>query len=391
MCKEAQSESERRGAVAERRAGDSRFSRASRAGPARGRSAVRAARRRRVVRHLAGARGLLRVLREARARPPARGGGVARGRLAKRHGSAVADAGRQRSTPISCRRCWRRIRRSPRSRWSICRPTDTSCGNRSSRAAASIPETAATVGRQLASIHAAFAKSPTAAVEFDTGASFHALRIEPYLLATARAHPDLASILEIARRANRADEAAPSCMAMSARRTFCLGARGPVFLDAECAWFGDPAFDLAFCLNHLLLKTLWVPSAERELLASFDALADAYLRGVDWEPAAALEQRAAQLLPALFLARVDGKSPVEYLTDDASKNAVRRAARSMLQQPLDRLDGVRRAWAAKRRSGRRPIVSCDAARSDRTESSAGACGIHEAGRRSKRRSCSRVA
>ena len=36
-----------------------------------------------------------------------------------------------------------------------------------------IPETAATVGRQLASIHAAFAKSPTAAVEFDTGASFH--------------------------------------------------------------------------------------------------------------------------------------------------------------------------------------------------------------------------
>ena len=55
-------------------------------------------------------------------------------------------------------------------------------------------------------------------------------------------------------------------------KNILLGARGPVFLDAECAWFGDPAFDLAFCLNHLLLKTLWVPSAERELLASFDAL-----------------------------------------------------------------------------------------------------------------------
>ncbi len=35
------------------------------------------------------------------------------------------------------------------------------------------------------------------------------------------------------------------------------GPRGPVFLDAECAWYGDPAFDLAFCLNHLLLKCLW--------------------------------------------------------------------------------------------------------------------------------------
>ncbi len=39
------------------------------------------------------------------------------------------------------------------------------------------------------------------------------------------------------------------------------GPDGPVFLDAECAWWGDPAFDLAFCLNHLLLKCLWVPGA----------------------------------------------------------------------------------------------------------------------------------
>ena len=66
--------------------------------------------------------------------------------------------------------------------------------------------------------------------------------------------------------ADRANTAAPSCMATSALRIFSprrARSRGPVFLDAECAWFGDPAFDLAFCLNHLLLKTLWVPSAER--------------------------------------------------------------------------------------------------------------------------------
>ena len=91
-----------------------------------------------------------------------------------------------------------------------------------------------------------------------------------------------------------------------------------------------------------------------QLLSSFDALTDAYLGGVDWEPAAALEQRAAHLLPALLLARIDGKSPVEYLTDDVSKNTVRRVARSMLQQPPDRLEGVRRAWTARRRTAARP-------------------------------------
>src|SRR6202021_75614 len=49
--------------------------------------------------------------------------------------------------------------------------------------------------------------------------------------------------------------------------------RRPVFLDAECAWWGDPAFDLAFCLNHLLLKCVWTPAAAPGFLACFDALA----------------------------------------------------------------------------------------------------------------------
>ena len=93
-----------------------------------------------------------------------------------------------------------------------------------------------------------------------------------------------------------------------------------MLLDAECAWWGDPAFDLAFCLNHLLLKCLWNAGRPRDaFLAAFDALADAYLQGVDWEPRDALERRAAALLPGLFLARVDGKSPVEYITDDAQR------------------------------------------------------------------------
>ncbi len=216
-----------------------------------------------------------------------------------------------------------------------------------------IPETAAAVGRHLASIHSAFAKSPTAAAEFDTGASFHALRIEPYLLATARAHPDLSPTLEaLAERTAHTKrtvvhgDISPKniLIRLSRRSGVAAKADGPVFLDAECAWFGDPAFDLSFCLNHLLLKTLWVPSAGRELLESFDALTEAYLRGVDWEDAAALEERAARLLPALCLARVDGKSPVEYLTDEVSKNTVRRAARAMLLQPTDKLGEVRSTW-----------------------------------------------
>ena len=67
-------------------------------------------------------------------------------------------------------------------------------------------------------------------------------------------------------------------------KNILVGADGPVLLDAECAWWGDPAFDIAFCLNHLLLKCLWMPAATAAFLASFEALSRGLPRGVDWEP-----------------------------------------------------------------------------------------------------------
>jgi hypothetical protein len=117
-----------------------------------------------------------------------------------------------------------------------------------------------------------------------------------------------------------------------------------VFLDAECAWYGDPAFDLAFCLNHLMLKCLWTPSAAAAFLDGFEALSTAYLACVDWEDSSDLEARAARLLPGLFLARVDGKSPVEYLLADGEKESVRRIARQLLVAPVARLDEVSSRW-----------------------------------------------
>ncbi|MCG8511781.1 MAG: hypothetical protein MI741_21410, partial [Rhodospirillales bacterium] len=58
-----------------------------------------------------------------------------------------------------------------------------------------------------------------------------------------------------------------------------------------------------------------------------------------------LERRAANLLPGLFLARVDGKSPVEYLTDEADKDKVRRAATRWLGAPDMLLNDIRESWA----------------------------------------------
>jgi aminoglycoside phosphotransferase (APT) family kinase protein len=212
------------------------------------------------------------------------------------------------------------------------------------RAGNADPDVARAVGDRLVRIHAATAHDPAVAAQFPTDRIFHDIRLEPYLVASARAHPDRAEALQALVEVTAATRRALVHGDVSPKNIL-IGPNGPIFLDAECAWYGDPAFDLAFCLNHLLLKCLWTPRAAADFLCCFDLLSTAYLAGVRWEPLGAIETRAARLLPGLLLARVDGKSPVEYLTRDADKDRVRRVARALLAAPAERLDEVRAAWA----------------------------------------------
>ena len=202
---------------------------------------------------------------------------------------------------------------------------------------------AASVGGRLGAIHAASATEPGLAADFATDETFHALRIDAYLLHAACNQPSVAAPLQALARRTAATHLALVHGDVSPKNIM-IGPEGPVFLDAETAWWGDPAFDLAFCLNHLLLKRLVVAGADAALNASFSALADAYLDRVDWEPFEALEARAASLLPGLMLARVDGKSPVEYVTEEPQRELVRRVAFALLAEPPSVLEAVRRTW-----------------------------------------------
>jgi tRNA A-37 threonylcarbamoyl transferase component Bud32 len=204
-------------------------------------------------------------------------------------------------------------------------------------------EAARAVGDLVGRLHSASAADPDSPKQFATDDNFDALRITPYLRATARAHPDLREQLDSLASVTSGTHLAVVHGDVSPKNIL-LGPGGPVLLDAECAWFGDPAFDLAFCLNHLLLKAARMPRHATELLSAAQALVEGHLRHLDWEPPGTFDQRVAALLPALALARVDGTSPVEYL-DAAQRQLVRTTGRTLLRHlPAPTLAAVLDHW-----------------------------------------------
>ena len=203
---------------------------------------------------------------------------------------------------------------------------------------------AAKVGTTIGRIHGATAGRKDIAQAFANDAQFLALRLDPFLLYVADKHPDAADGLRAT-----AESVASARIALMhgdvSPKNILVGPHGPVFLDAETTCYGDPAFDLAFCLNHLLLKCIWHPEGTNGYLQSFAALKTAYLAQVDWEGPRQLEARTARLLPALTLARIDGKSPVEYLTEP-QRDRVRAEAVRLLENNPGAIDAIAARWTA---------------------------------------------
>src|SRR5699024_9790070 len=85
-------------------------------------------------------------------------------------------------------------------------------------------------------------------------------------------------------------------------------------IDFEVAHRGEPRFDLAFLLCHLLLKSVHQPARATAHAAAARAFVDAY-RSVPDAPGGIVDAVLSAHVGCLLLARVFGKSPAEYLTE----------------------------------------------------------------------------
>jgi aminoglycoside phosphotransferase (APT) family kinase protein len=207
------------------------------------------------------------------------------------------------------------------------------------------PRHAVQAGEILGSLHRSSFGNPELKSLFDTTPNFHQLRTDPYLLTTGRRHPDLREIFE--QEALRLEQTR-KCLVHGdySPKNMLVGTGRLVLLDGEVAWYGDPAFDVAFLINHLLLKSLFHAPRNTELQPAIEAFLAKYHEQRALEPAqkADLEATIAPLLLMLLLARIDGKSPVEYLTLEGKREFVRNLVRSELPSSRLSLEELISKW-----------------------------------------------
>lgn len=194
------------------------------------------------------------------------------------------------------------------------------------------PAVAETVGLVLGAVHAATADDPDVRDRFASKRPFDQLRIDPYHRTTADRHPDVADAIH-----------AEVDRIMGVDRTLVHGDYspknvlvGPVpwIIDFEVAHWGDPAFDVAFMANHLFIKSVYNNATQSAYLEAAERFWSTYREWIPWS----LERAFITELAILMLARVDGKSPVEYVPEGPIADALRRIAKRSLREGVETFD-----------------------------------------------------
>jgi len=202
----------------------------------------------------------------------------------------------------------------------------------------------------LAAIHRGSTGNATLADQLGDRTVFDELRLDPFYRYVAEhdehCRPALEAIIESS--LTRSD-----CLVLAdfSPKNILITSRGPVLVDFETGHFGDPAFDVGFFLSHLLLKAVyhngsWDPSTKGDFLATLTIAEASIFEMVyrlhlaenptpQWyasagETTSEYERRCVRHLGACMLARVAGKSRVDYLREDWQPEFVTRYCHGLL-------------------------------------------------------------
>jgi len=184
------------------------------------------------------------------------------------------------------------------------------------------PNMAEAAAERLVMLHNATAGDEKLIQRFANDSIFYDIRLEAYFLETGRNVEVLKDLMHKLVESTAASKVALVHGDVSPKNIL-IGPNGPVFLDAECACYGEPAFDAAFCLTHFLLKCLWKPNWKKGYLKCHERFRKTYFSNAKWLDMTELERRVTQLHLGMLVARVAGRSKVEYVSDKVTQELVK--------------------------------------------------------------------
>ena len=171
-------------------------------------------------------------------------------------------------------------------------------------------------GRLLASIHTQSSHLKSFRADFADTQFFESLRLAPYYAFTAKQVPEASDFLHQLITDTRKVK---QCLVHGdlALKTYLLYQNNLVLLDHEVAHFGDGAFDIGFSMTHFLSKARHMPSFSKDLLSAAQHYWNVYQENA--KPTPEWEARAVRHTIACMLARVRGKSQLEYLSETSKQ------------------------------------------------------------------------
>jgi aminoglycoside phosphotransferase (APT) family kinase protein len=192
------------------------------------------------------------------------------------------------------------------------------------------------VAHRTGSLLGLFARSTWKDLKYQTKygdqTAFDQLRIDPYYRCIAQRHPDIAS--QVAALISESSERRLALVHGDwSPKNVLVRLGGLTVIDFEVVHFGDPSFDAAFCLNHLVLKWFCLPPHRLALQVLMSGFWAGLFETLPSEACSFFESATLRHLGCLMLARVDGKSPVEYLTGRDLQEQVRGAAKALISRP----------------------------------------------------------
>jgi 5-methylthioribose kinase len=183
---------------------------------------------------------------------------------------------------------------------------------------------AETLAGHLAAIHRGSTGNAEIAARMSDQTVFDELRLDPFYRYVAETCPRFSEPLNslIDRTTQRHD-----CLVLAdfSPKNILMTSNGPVIVDFETGHYGDPEFDIGFFLSHLLLKTVKHHERAAEAIAPARRFWQIYSEQLSANPApvwlidqsrgSGFEGQSVEHLTACMLARVDGKSRVDYLQE----------------------------------------------------------------------------